>query len=1537
MDEFKTLYAQNRSVNQEFHGNRDFYNYIRGVCNIKSLSKHLENNDSEISQQIEKVIERNFGGVDINLDLDFELSYNDEADNIEKFNNMLNKNPKAKTKLKLPSVFLFKYIFNEEIKKLNKGGSDYDDKSEEIDNSMLEKYKIIEDNFTKYDLIECINGNINDNDARYLLLEIEEGLKSLVRQNIISQNKGKKIKYMEGSPFINDIKDKSGEYKIRKISEIQNYCNKEMVLILSNLNQIYPFLYDFFNRNFIIKDDKKYGRICQGNFTEQLTYIHDKFRIIIMIDKNYANKQESPFLNRFEKAIVKFDGLLNNKQKASSKNIFQELGIKKKMETININYNIKNLLINYNEASIDKLYFYYSNQKFKPDEIKEKIFQKIARTFPQDVIINLEDNHPIKLMHNKKEIFNFKDYINYLNKLTAEKKNNFKFSIIYTFSSIISNIEGINENIPQQIISEIKKENHLIELINEKKFMNKKVDNNFFILHFYHHELDKINCIISTLDNNYAKEEIKFIFIVHIKRIMDKSKKEKIYSIPDIGEEVDQIFIDNLNGLNISLDSIAKNGIQQILEDTKLVDKYNEFVKAAKSYYYSYIDKLDYIENYFPKVIKYFTENKEFTDIILSKAIDLIYKESKNKTKDKNKENIETFNEIKDEIFTKSYINQNTVDIVSLIINDAVIDKRLRGTIMKVIDTLESDNFLTTLLALDNYTKNKSFTSKTNLCKLMKKYLDSVKITEIQRKASFKLNYLVPGFLSFYDKISNFITKNVANDFYKNEKKLRDSLKGNTIKLKCNFHLEEARLLDIVSKEIITDESENYKFINEVINESPSDLLLNDYINYFLNQNYDNIFSGIEDLSDLESNNSFSENDEKIAKENEIDIFYYKIIKQIIDLKYKEDTKIIMENKNNEFNKFLIKIIWLEANKNLIFTIIQLFKEAKNKIYKNKNRNMLIEKVTNLISNNKIKYITDEDRNPEHTTEVNECYYIILGALYLSITDLKQIILYDPDNNKDFVEAEENQIKAKIGKYLECLKVIVKISQPFNDMLYLFSNELYIIVELNSIINLLKIQKNEYIDIHVVEKITANLRGNIDIIRENKFVKINELKNNIEDLINLISDNLPNKDKNYYSLLRNILLQEIKKVKVKNYRLDIFKLYIINEKEILLNSNEILDLLLKGCIIPLKEKLLASVEKFENRGDEILLILESKVKEKKNEYFSQILLYYFEKMSHIYLDNYFKSKVQQKNEKNLLEKEPLDVFKKCLDLLSKLTSSKSKIKNVSKLLYIGYIRVFLFKFEEYIRDKSEKLIKPILIINSINEFKNPISFMVELYFYKVIYNKNNRDINIFSSKNNSYNLESLNNFKDFFPSDINDDNSVEEKEDKENSFINLLEEKDNKLINSKEEYPFNEYFYYSDYIDEKYLNLIINKESKVYPVLAKYLELKNNGNLLNEFYTYNSALNSVNEEYSSKITREQSAKETLENQLIYKENKNLFTEFFDIYNRLSDNIYADSNDDDNENEEKNINKLNPKLPLFKFFMVDENELSENYKYIYKHR
>ena len=185
----------------------------------------------------------------------------------------------------------------------------------------------------------------------------------------------------------------------------------------------------------------------------------------------------------------------------------------------------------------------------------------------------------------------------------------------------------------------------------------------------------------------------------------------------------------------------------------------------------------------------------------------------------------------------------------------------------------------------------------------------------------------------------------------------------------------------------------------------------------------------------------------------------------------------------------------------------------------------------------------------------------------------------------------------------------------------------------------------------------------------------------------------------------------------------------------------------------------------------------------------------------------------------------------------------------------------------------------------------------------------------------------MNNFNYFLNHKEKDENFDEEDDEKENSFINLLEEK-----NIIEEFPFNEYFYYSDYIDEKYL--MSNDEYTKYPVLSKYLELEKGGNILNDFFIYNMALNSLNDEYSSKITREKAQKETLEEQLIYKQNKELYDKFIEIYKK-----YSNENDEDEDEEEENNNNknnLNVKLPLFNFFIMDENKLfSEKYKDIYK--
>ena len=46
-----------------------------------------------------------------------------------------------------------------------------------------------------------------------------------------------------------------------------------------------------------------------------------------------------------------------------------------------------------------------------------------------------------------------------------------------------------------------------------------------------------------------------------------------------------------------------------------------------------------------------------------------------------------------------------------------------------------------------------------------------------------------------------------------------------------------------------------------------------------------------------------------------------------------------------------------------------------------------------------INYIVDENRNPEHTREVNECFYIFLAGLCLSITKDIEIALINTIRN----------------------------------------------------------------------------------------------------------------------------------------------------------------------------------------------------------------------------------------------------------------------------------------------------------------------------------------------------------------------------------------------------------------------------------------------------------------------------------------------------------------------------------------------------------
>ena len=314
--------------------------------------------------------------------------------------------------------------------------------------------------------------------------------------------------------------------------------------------------------NYTIKDGKRYSRICHGNFTDQLAYINPKFRIIIMVDKKFVDKVEAPFLNRFEKIIISFNNLLDDSQKKISEIILKDdLNLKEIITQVNkrhkkINYVLKDLLIGCKKEDINGLIYSYTNEisnkedrENKLENIKKEILKKIVKLFPQDIIVNLPEENELKKTYNQLEIFyNLKDYINVINN---EKQN--KISIIYTFSSIVNVIEGPDLDESNYImISEIKSETQLSNIIDgiiNKNINLKKKNINFILLHFDHKNSKQLNYIISFIKNNYFTENFKFICIVHIKRnfIANKigNKFDKIHSVPNINENVNQLFIDD--------------------------------------------------------------------------------------------------------------------------------------------------------------------------------------------------------------------------------------------------------------------------------------------------------------------------------------------------------------------------------------------------------------------------------------------------------------------------------------------------------------------------------------------------------------------------------------------------------------------------------------------------------------------------------------------------------------------------------------------------------------------------------------------------------------------------------------------------------------------------------------------------------------------------------------------------------------------------------------------------------------------------------
>ena len=75
---FQKLLLKENKIQKDFHGYRDFFNLIKGIANdLANLGDSGDNVDKEKIEKIIKYIERNFGGIKYDINIDYNLKFGD--------------------------------------------------------------------------------------------------------------------------------------------------------------------------------------------------------------------------------------------------------------------------------------------------------------------------------------------------------------------------------------------------------------------------------------------------------------------------------------------------------------------------------------------------------------------------------------------------------------------------------------------------------------------------------------------------------------------------------------------------------------------------------------------------------------------------------------------------------------------------------------------------------------------------------------------------------------------------------------------------------------------------------------------------------------------------------------------------------------------------------------------------------------------------------------------------------------------------------------------------------------------------------------------------------------------------------------------------------------------------------------------------------------------------------------------------------------------------------------------------------------------
>jgi nucleoside-triphosphatase THEP1 len=587
----KTYYAfkieQTKNGYPDFHGTRDFYSLIKQVT--KEFNIHYNDYNEKKFSIVKDALCRNFGGLGSSIESILKI-----------FSRSLNL---------IPSEF-----------------SDIKSKT----------------------LMELVKENLRDQDSRFLLLFTNGESASYILDNYLKNDLKERV-FIIGSEFEED-KDKE-EHSFRLLSDIILYMENGSSIILKSLDQIYGSLYDLFNQNFMLVGQKKNCRIALGSTNNPMCFVHNNFHCVVLVDLKDMDRMDPPFLNRFEKQILTFDSVLNNRQrlivndmKKWIKSLIEIAEDKDKSADVSLvqKVNIEDLIITYNDELPASLALLNYDDNKNNDEILEKCKRDILSVCNINFIIY----SVLSQMYQTS-----RDEVNKIHKIFFEEQHHDSLNgylektpllsdsiklIVYTYSNILDEILLNNPNLNDQNkmmvdsapvcnistlnIAEIKSEkdfDHRFKIFIKDKNSdtliikidavreNTHVPMIKFKVDKFLNEARKLN-----KDGLFVKNVIMIIYLSRGKLNQNSQSKNKLESHFLSGWN--QIMIDSINGgqisklnslltlntLEIVNSNLDNNSITEIIFNIYLKFNFNTINAKDTSYVKDYItDTMRNIEN----------------------------------------------------------------------------------------------------------------------------------------------------------------------------------------------------------------------------------------------------------------------------------------------------------------------------------------------------------------------------------------------------------------------------------------------------------------------------------------------------------------------------------------------------------------------------------------------------------------------------------------------------------------------------------------------------------------------------------------------------------------------------------------------------------------------------------------------------------------------------------------------------------------------------------------------------------------------------